>query len=80
MASLPKSGQNGTMTRIAPQAPGRIVAKSGSLDGVKAYAGFVKGKSGSLYPFCILVNHAEGSGVAVRQALSPLFDALLTLP
>ena len=80
MASLPKSGQSGTMTRIAPQAPGRIVAKSGSLDGVKAYAGFVKGKSGSWYPFCILVNHAEGSGVAVRQALSPLFDALLTLP
>lgn len=78
--SLPLSGQSGTLRNLMPEAPGRIAAKSGSLSGTRAYAGFVNGRSGQRYPFCVIVNNAETGSPALRTALEPLFNAMLALP
>lgn len=79
-ASLPRSGQSGTMRRIASHAPGRIAAKTGTLGNVRAYAGYVQGKGGSAYPFCLLINHSSEDGEDLSQALNPFWDAMLALP
>jgi len=78
--SLPRSGQSGTLRNLLPNEPGRIAAKSGSLNGTRAYVGFATGISGQRYPFCITVNHAEAGPAALRTALEPLFNAMLALP
>jgi D-alanyl-D-alanine carboxypeptidase/D-alanyl-D-alanine-endopeptidase (penicillin-binding protein 4) len=78
--SLPRSGGLGTLARVAPEAPGRLAAKSGTIGGVRCYAGYWQGRSGNWYPLVLLLNHADASGSAMRLALDPVLQALLPLP
>jgi D-alanyl-D-alanine carboxypeptidase/D-alanyl-D-alanine-endopeptidase (penicillin-binding protein 4) len=78
--SLAQSGQSGTLRNFMVQAPGRVLAKSGSIQGTRAYVGYVLGLSGQRYPFYVVINGAETSNATLKSALEPLFQAMLQLP
>ena len=68
-ASLPATGQDGTLRRSA--ATGHAHLKSGSLRDVAAVAGYVHGASGRRYVLVAVANHPAAG------AARPLFDALV---
>lgn len=70
MASLPVSGQDGTLRRQR-QAVGSAHLKTGSLRDVVALAGYVHGPQGQRRIFVALVNHPNAA------AARPALDALL---
>jgi D-alanyl-D-alanine carboxypeptidase/D-alanyl-D-alanine-endopeptidase (penicillin-binding protein 4) len=69
LASLPISGQDGTLRRSrAPE--GRAQLKTGSLRDVAALAGYVLSDTGRRYVFVAMVNHPQAG--AARPALDAL--------
>jgi D-alanyl-D-alanine carboxypeptidase/D-alanyl-D-alanine-endopeptidase (penicillin-binding protein 4) len=78
--SLAQSGQSGTLRTFMTKYPGRILAKSGSMQGTRAYVGYALGLSGQRYPFCVVINGAETGNAALKSALEPLFQAMVQLP
>ena len=54
--ALSVAGANGTLKRRLPELRGRVLGKSGTLDGVSALAGYVTGVSGRRFAFSILIN------------------------
>ncbi|NJM32861.1 MAG: D-alanyl-D-alanine carboxypeptidase/D-alanyl-D-alanine-endopeptidase [Limnobacter sp.] len=59
LASLPRAGASGTLARKVRNVGHYAYLKTGSLDGVKAVAGYVRGKSGQWYAVSVLVEHAK---------------------
>lgn len=74
-ASLPVAGKTGTVASIGrgTEAEGKIHAKSGSFERVIAYNGYVEGKSGKLYSFCIIANNYSGKSYQIRKEIETLF-------
>lgn len=66
LATLPKSGAGGTLEKFCDgtKAEGKVIAKSGSMERIKCYAGYLKDKNGNLNPFAIMVNN---QGVSNRE-------------
>lgn len=58
METIPVVGQTGTVRSLARGTPaaGRIRAKSGSIEGVRAYAGYFMTDDGERMSFCLLIN------------------------
>ena len=77
-ASLPVAGKSGTMRYFGSgsSAEGRIIAKSGSMERVRAWAGYINTKSGDKYAFALLINHYNGSDKAVRNAAARFLSKL----
>jgi len=50
--------------------------KSGSIGGVRAYAGYHKATSGKEYSFCIIVNNFDGSSAEIVKKMYKLLDIL----
>lgn len=82
--ALPVAGRSGTMSSyfVGDPMEGRLVAKTGSLTGVKALAGYVPIEGGGLVSFVILL---EGAGVSDDATFRPIWegylsDALATYP
>lgn len=75
--SLAIAGQDGTLaSRLRdPPANGRILAKTGTLTGVSALAGYVCGDDGPLLAFALLLNN--GSSGAAGHDAADLFAAAL---
>ena len=73
MASLPVTATDGTMKKRLKQngVAGQAHIKTGSLEGVRAIAGFVLDKKGRRWIVVFFVNHANASGAQAAQ------DALL---
>ncbi|GHC56801.1 D-alanyl-D-alanine carboxypeptidase/D-alanyl-D-alanine endopeptidase [Roseibacillus persicicus] len=71
-ASLPIAGRTGTMRGFGrgTAAEGRVMAKSGSMERVRAWAGYLKTESNKRFAFALLINHYNGSDSAVRSAAS----------
>lgn len=69
--SLPVAGQSGTLRSIGrgTSAEGRVRAKSGTIDRVKCYAGYVTARSGKVYSFAIFVNNYEGYSSQAKSAI-----------
>jgi len=69
--SLPEAGRSGSLknTLKGTAAEGRLRAKSGTLERVRAYSGYATGRNGRLLAFSVIVNNYEGSGGAMRQKL-----------
>lgn len=69
--SLPTSGIDGTIRNMwrSKDLVGRIKAKSGSMNGVYGYAGYIKRKDGRRLAFCIIVNHHSERAVEVRRKI-----------
>jgi D-alanyl-D-alanine carboxypeptidase/D-alanyl-D-alanine-endopeptidase (penicillin-binding protein 4) len=73
-ASLPLSATDGTLKRHfrSPEMQGRLRMKTGTLEDVKALAGYVHAASGKTFITVVVLNHptaAQGSGEAIENAL-----------
>lgn len=53
-----------------------IRMKSGSINGVVSYTGFIKSKKGEEYAFAFIVNNYNGSGSEARKKMWKLLDVL----
>ncbi|MDO9600013.1 MAG: D-alanyl-D-alanine carboxypeptidase/D-alanyl-D-alanine-endopeptidase [Azoarcus sp.] len=73
IAALPVAGQDGTARRRLLDSParGRAHIKTGTLNGVRAIAGYVLDRDGRRHVVVMMVNHSEAANTAAAQ------DALL---
>ena len=73
VSSLPLAAEDGTMEkRLRHEAiAGQAHIKTGTLDGVKAIAGYVRDRAGKWQIVVFLVNHPQAARAAAAQ------DALL---
>ena len=81
LASLPKPGE-GTLNTLLPKLPAdqkaRLRLKSGSMDGVLCYSGYVLDEEGKpARVFSLMVNGATAKTAVVREALGALIEAML---
>lgn len=74
LSSLPISGVDGTLSHFLDHTAleKRVFAKSGSMDGVRAYAGYVNAPSDDIYTFCIMVNNYVGQAKDISMLTEEL--------
>ncbi|MVM34318.1 D-alanyl-D-alanine carboxypeptidase/D-alanyl-D-alanine-endopeptidase [Spirosoma sp. HMF4905] len=80
--TIPIVGQTGTVRSLArgTAAAGNIRAKSGSIEGVRAYAGYFTAIDGEQMSFCVLVNKfTPGQSRTVTNELEKIFVGLVGL-
>lgn len=79
-SSIPIAGMSGTVSSLCKGQPGagKVHAKSGSLEGVKSYAGYVESKCGHQIAFAIIANDFEISGAAIAKKMEPFLNSLAT--
>ena len=82
LASLPVPGANGTLRTVLPNLPqetkDRIHLKSGSMNGVLCYSGYITPKEGqkeTVY-FSILTNNADVSAAKMRPVITQIIALL----
>ena len=79
LASLPAPGQ-GTLSVVRIQGGERIRMKSGSMDGVLCYSGYILDGSGNpRLTFSVLTNNATAKTTEVRAVLIGFLEFLLSL-
>lgn len=80
-ASLPVSGESGTLKSLCKNETGhgRIHAKSGTMNRIKSYAGFIESSTGKHFTFAIIVNNFEGSTSNIKHKMEILFNKLSAL-
>ncbi|HMQ48327.1 MAG TPA: D-alanyl-D-alanine carboxypeptidase/D-alanyl-D-alanine-endopeptidase [Saprospiraceae bacterium] len=73
-ASIPEAGRSGALKNRfkGTAAEGRLRAKSGTLENVRAFSGYIETKDGRLFAFSVIVNNYLISGGAMRQKLEEL--------
>lgn len=78
-ATFPISGVDGTLSDRfnSPHLQNRIMAKTGSLGGVKALSGFATTDSGQLVVFSIMSNNFNLPGKRVTDAIDALLEAIV---
>ena len=81
LASFPKPGE-GTLNTLLPKLPAaqkdRIRVKSGSMDGVLCYSGYILDETGKpLYVVSLMVNGATAKTQVLRETLGKLLEAML---
>ena len=81
LASFPKPGE-GTLNTLLPKLPAaqkdRIRLKSGSMDGVLCYSGYILDETGKpLYAVSLMVNGATAKTQVLRETLGKLLEAML---
>ena len=75
--SMAKAGENGTVRNLLPGLPSNVTVriKSGTMEGVKAYAGYVTTRSGDLLCFSVISNgHTCNSTEATRMLEKILYQ------
>lgn len=81
--SLSVAGENGTLQGMFRSSPakGQILGKSGLINGVRSYAGYMKSRSGRWYAFDLMThNPVCDSGVVRNKLRSWMEDLYLSLP
>ena len=79
LSSLPAPGQ-GTLSMISLPGGKRIRMKSGSMDGVLCYSGYILDSSGHVaYSFSFLTNNAVAPAREVRPVIMGFLEFLLSL-
>jgi D-alanyl-D-alanine carboxypeptidase/D-alanyl-D-alanine-endopeptidase (penicillin-binding protein 4) len=81
LASLPKPGE-GTLNTLLPKLPAdkkaRIRVKSGSMDGVLCYSGYILDEEGKpALVLSLMVNGATAKTAVLRDTLGALIEATL---
>lgn len=77
-STLPVSGVNGTMRYFtSARLKGRFAAKSGSMEGVLNYAGYLTTDAGEDLAVCIFINHYVGSRLELRRKIVTYMESLL---
>ncbi len=76
--SLPIAGVSGTLRSVCKgqAAQNKMYAKSGTMNRIKSYAGFIDGKSGKKYAFALIANNYECSATLIRQKMESVFNAI----
>ena len=81
LASLPKPGEgtlNTLLPKLTPDQKARLRLKSGSMDGVLCYSGYVLDEEGKpSRVFSLMVNGATAKTAVIREALGALIEAML---
>lgn len=79
--SLPTAGQSGTLKSIGSgsAADGRVRAKSGTIDRVRNYAGYVNARSGKRYAFAIFINNYTGDLGSVKSKIVRIWTEMVGL-
>ena len=79
---LPKGGHTGTVRGMFSGSParGQVWLKSGSMEGVQSYSGYVKSKSGAWRSFSIIVNGFSDKSSVIRSQLEKLITAIYKEP
>nr|WP_293838856.1 D-alanyl-D-alanine carboxypeptidase/D-alanyl-D-alanine-endopeptidase [uncultured Arsenicibacter sp.] len=80
--TIPVVGQTGTVRNMARNTPaaGNVRAKSGTIEGVRAYAGYFTAKNGELMSFSVMINkYTPGQSRAVGNQLERLMALLVDL-
>lgn len=74
--SLPIAGESGTIKSFLKNSSfnGSVRCKSGSMQGVKSYAGYIKTTSGKHFAFAIIINNAEASNYQVTKKIEELIN------
>lgn len=76
--TLPIAGRNGTISDLCKGSAGegRVFAKSGTMTGIKSYAGYIKTVNGKTIVFALIVNGFSCSQATVKQHMEVLLNAL----
>ncbi|WP_266366830.1 D-alanyl-D-alanine carboxypeptidase/D-alanyl-D-alanine endopeptidase [Tellurirhabdus rosea] len=76
--SIPVVGESGTVRSLARRtsAAGNVRAKSGTIEGVRAYAGYATSRSGELLAFSVIVSKYESGTL---NAVMPYLERLMVL-
>jgi D-alanyl-D-alanine carboxypeptidase/D-alanyl-D-alanine-endopeptidase (penicillin-binding protein 4) len=76
--SLPLAGRSGSLKNSlkGTAAEEKLRAKSGSLERVRAYSGYVTNRAGKVLAFSVLLNNYEGGGGDARQKLLEIMARL----
>lgn len=78
--SLPTAGQTGTLKKMFfGNSYGQIFAKTGTLNGVKTLAGYMKTKTGKTLTFSLLINGYAGSVTGVKAKMEKILDTAIEL-
>ena len=81
LKSLPIAGETGTLRRMFKTSNnyGQIFAKTGTLNGVKCLAGYIKTKSGKMLTFSLLINGYMGSVDQIKKRMEQLLEPVVDL-
>ena len=81
LASLPKPGEGtlaGLLPKLSADRKARVRVKSGSMDGVLCYSGYILDESGNpKFVFSLMVNGATAKTAVLRDTLGTLIEGLL---
>ncbi|NEN24368.1 D-alanyl-D-alanine carboxypeptidase/D-alanyl-D-alanine-endopeptidase [Cryomorpha ignava] len=74
LGNLPLAGEEGSMKWFGKRTnlAGNLRGKSGSMDKVRAYAGYFAASSGRKIAFAVVVNNFDGSGTDLRQKIETM--------
>jgi len=70
--SLPTAGKSGTVKSFLKNSSLNVRCKSGSMQGVRSYAGYVKTKLGRKFAFSVIINNADAKGSKVKKKIEEL--------
>jgi D-alanyl-D-alanine carboxypeptidase/D-alanyl-D-alanine-endopeptidase (penicillin-binding protein 4) len=78
--SLAISGQTGTLKSLCQgqACSGKIKAKSGSIAGVKAYAGYAQTANGNKIAFAFIVNNHQGNSSELKNLMQSVLNAIVS--
>ncbi len=79
---LPSAGTDGTLRRrmTGPGLKGRVQAKTGSMEGVRALSGFLETVHGETLAFVLLVNSLKGDESDLEALQEEFLQVLVNLP
>ena len=81
LRSLSKVGENGTAKNLLPNLPAGIAVrvKTGTMEGVKAYAGYIDAANGDRLAFTIISNGHEVSSTVAAEKLNKILQKVVTI-
>lgn len=76
--TLPVAGLSGTLRSVCrgQAAQGRLKAKSGTMNRIKSYAGYVDSKSGKKIAFALMVNNDDLSNYQLVKKMEVVFNSM----
>lgn len=79
LRSLAKVGESGTAKNLLPNLPAgmSVYIKTGTLDGVKAYAGYIDAANGDRLAFSIISNGHECSSAVAAEKLNKILQKVV---
>lgn len=76
--TLPIAGRSGTLRGVCrgQTAQGRLKAKSGTMNRIKSYAGYIDSRSGNKIAFALIVNNDDLSNYHLVKRMERLFNVM----